>query len=97
MNKFCYVIMCGGSYKKWETPKHLSMIHGETLVERTIRLLRENGIEDIAISSNNPIFEQFGVPVLHHDNPYINPDREDNNFTINVLKTLFLIKYIKYS
>ena len=29
------------------------------------------------------------------DNPYINPDREDNNFTINVLKTLFLIKYIK--
>ena len=29
------------------------------------------------------------------DNPYINPDREENKFTINVLKTLFLIKYIK--
>lgn len=30
-----------------------------------------------------------------YDNPYLNPDREDDNFTINVLKTLFLIKYIK--
>jgi len=65
-----YIIMCGGSYEKWKTPKHLAKIHGETLVERTIRLLRENGIKDIAISSNNPIFEQFGVPVLNHNNPY---------------------------
>ena len=30
-----------------------------------------------------------------YDNPHINPDREENNFSINVLKTLFLIKYIK--
>lgn len=29
------------------------------------------------------------------DNQFINPDHEENNFTINVLKTLFLIKYIK--
>ena len=29
------------------------------------------------------------------DNPYINPDHAEDNFTINVLKTLFLIKYIK--
>ena len=29
------------------------------------------------------------------DNPYINPDKEENNYNINVLKTLFLIKYIK--
>lgn len=29
------------------------------------------------------------------DNQYINPDHEEDNFTINVLKTLFLIKYIK--
>ncbi len=30
-----------------------------------------------------------------YDNPYLNPEHEENNFTINVLKTLFLIKYIK--
>lgn len=65
-----YIIMCGGVYKKWETPKHLTKFGGETIVERTIRLLRENGVDDIAISSNNPIFEQFGVPVLHHINEY---------------------------
>ena len=66
-----YIIMCGGEYKHWEIPRHLSVIFGETLVERTIRLLKENGIEDISISSNNHIFEKFDVPVLKHDNLYI--------------------------
>ena len=66
-----YIIMCGGTYKKWETPRHMLPINGEPIVGRTIRLLRENGIEDIAISSGNPIFEQFGVPVLKHDNTMV--------------------------
>lgn len=66
-----YIIMCGGTYKKWETPRQLLPINGEPIVVRTIRLLEENGIKDIAISSNNPIFEQFGVPVLKHDNKYV--------------------------
>ena len=65
-----YIIMCGGTYRKWQTPRQLVMVGNETIVERTIRLLRENGVEDIAISSNNPIFGQFGVPVLHHENNY---------------------------
>lgn len=68
-----YIIMCGGTYEKWKTPKHLAKINGETLVERTIRLLRENGVKDIAISSNNPIFKQFGVPVLEHNNQFYLP------------------------
>ena len=66
-----YIIMCGGTYKKWETPRQLLPINGEPIVARTIRLLTENGINDIAISSNNSIFEQFGVPVLKHDNRYV--------------------------
>lgn len=66
-----YIIMCGGTYKKWETPRQLLPINGEPIVARTIRLLTENGIDDIAISSNNPIFEQFGVPVLKHDNTMV--------------------------
>ena len=65
-----YIIMCGGHYDYWDTPKHLSIINGEPLVARTIRLLREQGITDISISSNNPGFEQFGVPILHHRNDY---------------------------
>lgn len=69
-----YIIMCGGKYEVWEKPRHLSEICGEELVARTIRLLRENGIEDISISSDNPIFEKFGVPVLKHDNSYVAHD-----------------------
>ena len=65
-----YIIMAGGNYNHWEKPRHLSIIQGEEVIARTIRLLRENGIEDISISSNNPIFEKFGIPVLHHDNLY---------------------------
>lgn len=63
-----YIIMCGGEYKNWKVPRQALPIQGEPLVARTIRLLRENGVEDIAISSNDVIFEKFGVPVLHHDN-----------------------------
>lgn len=66
-----FIIMCGGEYKQWETPRHLTDIKGETIIARTIRLLRENGVEDISISSNNPVFEQFGVPVLKHQNDYV--------------------------
>ena len=65
-----YIIMCGGRYDKWETPKHLTRLNGEPIVARTIRLLRNNGVDDIAISSNAPEFKVFGVPVLKHDNPY---------------------------
>lgn len=65
-----YIIMCGGSYDKWDTPKHLTSLKGEPIVARTIRLLKENGVTDIAISSNSELFEQFGVPVLRHYNPY---------------------------
>ena len=65
-----YIIMAGGSYDKWDTPKHLTPLKGEPIVARTIRLLKENGVTDIAISSNNELFEQFGVPVLKHENPY---------------------------
>lgn len=66
-----YIIMCGGTYKRWETPRQLTEICGEPLIARTIRLFKEAGISDIAISSNNPVFEQFGVPVLRHDNGLI--------------------------
>ena len=70
MNDFKFIIMCGGKYDKWETPKQLTMVKGEPLVARTIRMLREQGVEDIAISTNQPGFEDFGVPVLTHDNEY---------------------------
>ena len=71
--------MCGGTYQQWERPRQLININGEAIVERTIRLLREAGITDIAISSNNAVFESFGVPVLRHTNTYNAKGR--HNFT----------------
>ncbi len=50
-----YIIMCGGEYKKWETPRQLVKINGEPLVLRTIRLLREAGVSDIIISVSNVV------------------------------------------
>lgn len=63
-----YIIMCGGP--AWDVPRQLLEIHGEAVVARTIRLLREASAEDIAISSNDKRFEAFGVPVIRHDNPH---------------------------
>lgn len=65
-----YIIMCGGIYPQFEHPRQLTRVFGETLVERTIRLLRENGIDDIAISTTSDEFNGFGVPILRHENRY---------------------------
>lgn len=65
-----YIIMCGGTYTKWETPRQLIEVKGEPIVARTIRLLKENGVEAIFISSNDERFQAFGVPVLRHENDY---------------------------
>ena len=61
--------MCGGPHVIYSTnPKPLRVIFNETIVGRTIRLLRKYGAKDIAISSTDDRFEQFGVPVLRHEN-----------------------------
>jgi choline kinase len=70
------IIMCGGTYSDFKEHKALSIINGERLIERTIRLLKQNGIEDIYISSNDNAFSKYGN-VLHHNNTF----REVNNKT----------------
>lgn len=65
-----YVIMCGGDYKDFEIPKQLTVINGETLVDRTIRLLKERGINEIYITSNDKRFDKCNAPRLEHTNTY---------------------------
>jgi glycosyltransferase involved in cell wall biosynthesis len=62
--------MCGGYYEHFKTPKQLSVVNGERLVERTIRLLKENGVQDIVITSNDERFDGLGVERLEHSNSY---------------------------
>ena len=78
-----YIIMCGGEYKIFQTPKHLSVINGERLVDRTIRLLKENGVKEIYISSNNPIFDTCGVPRLEHNNTYVNNGKSNTGYWLD--------------
>ena len=63
------IIMCGGYYDNFKEHKSLSLINGERLVERTIRLLKENGIKDYYISSNDDRFKEYGK-ILKHENTY---------------------------
>ena len=63
------IIMCGGYYENFKEHKSLSIINGERLVERTIRLLKENGIKDYYISSNDDRFKEYGK-ILKHENTY---------------------------
>lgn len=66
-----YIIMCGGKYGPWDMPRQLVEVNGERIIDRTIRLLRECGVHDIAISANNRNFDDIGVPVLKHKNDYV--------------------------
>ena len=73
-----YIIMAGGNYKdKFEIPKQLLKVNGEILIERTIRLLKQNGIIDIAVSTNNSLFDYLDIEKLRHINEYThdNPER----------------------
>lgn len=66
-----YIIMCGGNYTTWPgLPRQMTPIHGEPVVARTIRLIRENGVDDIAISTEDGRFGEYGVPLLKHDNRF---------------------------
>lgn len=66
-----YVILCGCEPNN-TSPKQLNLVNGEFIISRIIRLLRENGIEDIYLSTNYPAFKQFGLPLLHHENNFYN-------------------------
>ena len=70
-----YIIMAGRSKKSdtkttSDVPKQLWEVGGEPIIARTIRLLRECGIKkkDIAISTNDDRFKQFGLKILRHEN-----------------------------
>lgn len=66
-----YIIMCGGVYKAFKTPKQLSVVRGEVLIERTIRILKENGVNEIFISSNDPRFDKYATRLENKDNNFI--------------------------
>ncbi len=70
-----YVILADSkSGNTFEIPRQLTKINGESLLKRTVRILRENGIEDILITSHDKRFEVEGATryePLHNDYDHI--------------------------
>lgn len=60
------LIICAGEATRWgnylDTPKHLIEIEGEKILHRSVRLLKENGIDDIhVISKDDPRYKVEGA------------------------------------
>ena len=55
-----YIILADSSIG-FELPKQLSVVCGEPIIKRTIRLLKENGITDITITSHDKRFDNLGA------------------------------------
>ena len=69
INNIKYVILADSSVG-FEIPRQLTKINGEPLIKRTIRLLKENGIKDIIITSHDKRFDDLGATryePLHND------------------------------
>ena len=79
MHNYKYIIMCGGIYEHWRTPRQMLPLNGEPIVLRTIRLLKECGVTDmsVSISSGKTNYEHFkpcidaGAPLLIHKNSWV--------------------------
>ena len=56
-----YVILANSNNIDFKTPRQLTVINGEPLVVRTIRLLKENGINDIVICAKDKQFDNLGA------------------------------------
>jgi NDP-sugar pyrophosphorylase family protein len=55
-----YIILANSSSENFDIPRQLLEINGKPLIERTIGLLKENGIEDILISASDERFKKYG-------------------------------------
>lgn len=57
-----YIILADSkSAKTFEKPRQLTEINGESIIKRTIRLLKENGIKDIVVTSHDKRFDNLGA------------------------------------
>ena len=58
-----YIILANSNDETFNIPRQLVEIKGERLIERTIRLLKENGVKDITITAHDKRFNDLGVKV----------------------------------
>ena len=70
-----YIIMCGSNHEKINgVPRQLVTINCERILDRTIRLLRENGVQDISITATDPAFDEVYANIMRYNSagPWVN-------------------------
>lgn len=71
-----YVILADISVD-FETPRQLTKINDEPLIARTIRLLKENNVEDILVTSHDKKFDNLGAIRYEAKYNYYIPNYDD--------------------
>lgn len=84
-----YVIMCGGKYPHFERHKALTVINGEPLAKRTVRLLKAKTNGQIFITASDPAFEGI-APILGHENHYQHNGQEAKGYWLDAFYPYFL-------
>lgn len=101
-----YVILSdSNNAKTFSTPRQLTKINGEPLVKRTIRLLKENGVQDIIVTSHDKRFDNLGAiryEPKNNNHKWVNKKRVGywlDAFTIELLNEpiTFLFGDVYYS
>lgn len=91
-----YVIMADSVNKYFsKTPRQLTEINGEPIIKRTVRLLKENGIEDIIITSHDKRFDNLGATRYepkHNNHTWKNKKR--NGYWLNAFTEELLVEPI---
>jgi len=81
-----YIIIADGLAKRWNNylgiPKHLVEVDGERLIDRTVRLLKENGIENITIMASDDRYIIDGTKMIPQSIREYEIDRFDFQFLI---------------
>lgn len=63
-----YIILCGSNHERINgVPRQLVEINGERILDRTIRLLMENGVESITITATDPAFDGIDANIVYYD------------------------------
>ena len=81
-----YVILAKGGHKGFKEPRQLSKINGERLLDRTIRLLKENGINDIIVTGTYKLKDVIVYDPLDNDFDY----NTESGYWLNAFSNEFL-------
>lgn len=83
-----YVILAKGGHEGFKEPRQLSKINGERLLDRTIRLLKENGVKDIIVTGRYKLKDVIVYDPLDNDFDY----NTESGYWLNAFSNEFLIE-----